>query len=1206
MATGPLQKELERTGRILSRWQAELRAGLWAAIVLGSLWVLGLSDLFIQFGRLGRVLAWGILVILIGAAFRHILAALSRKHTVQGIAAAVEKSFPELDNHVINYVQFSASRGKNQFKEAYLRHGIPEWKTINIKEMKDRKAHRKGRLILAGLIALLVVPCGLRGRTWAVALWRIANPFSDVEPVSLTKIVGVEPGNATVLQGNPLVMLCRVRGHKGHRVRLDIRPSDDKTTSYNLGTITGSGVERFSYRVAEITADMKYRFRAGDDPSLKWFDVKSRPPPAFTRINLRVNPPGYTEILPRNFDGMSDEVEIPQGSDVGISVECNSALTSASVGVEGLGPVSLTGTADKEVWQGTVTVAEGKTIRIEAENTYGERIESSFDFRLVKDAAPTIRMLAPRGRTVLEPGTEPDIEFVVSDDYGLAGVTVERIAPGTTSQSPGETLKEWSTGGAREFTQRWRGSARRSGTGEPLAFRVVARDNCPFSEHVGMSPAIIFNPISAKESGDKRTQARAEVSSTLSRLIDLQRANLRTTRKLRDATGSAGMDKPAAATAPGQWEETAAQQKNIRQLAGTLLGNPLRPLGGMTPAVRKLYMEEMLEVIMKLGRVPAAKDDEKLRLADKSISLEETILRKLTYADIAADKVRRQRRISGLLAMLASLIKGETDVVADTTQCMKKAVRVGAPLVDRQDELASDVTEFVNACRREAPSLEHSDRVFSGLIEKVAGKCEEAQVKREMLKAAEKLEENIPHQAIAYEKSALATLEALKRMLNRWQLSNAEERIEEVVEALHDAKERMQKLRKLQEKMIEAMRLTELQKDRSGEERDLMEEDIEELKKNMKEAMLEIPRDLHIFPELSVANELVEDVCSIFEEVEQIEGTEVVGENGTSPQEIGVLKPDELIEAMKSADERLDDVETWLSDTPESEEYKMEAFDREEMPKMALGALPATAEDLIGDLLKESEEIAKKTEDTATNLGLPDDSFGWDTKEGPLESFGAKGKSGNQTPDHKEQSGRSNVGRQGQAIGETAAGSGTITEGDKNIEKRITPEPLQSGQVQADGEADENATGGGKQSSGAADEVGMAGAGTNRRVDSTAQGSMEGLEALMAKTQAIHVKASLLNLRTESLGAAAHHMHQASDAIAAGLPISQVREHQKRVIAALRRARTELSAGAAGSIGDDGIRTTVLEDVVEGGTDNAPANYRELVAEYFRSLSESI
>jgi len=440
-------------------------------------------------------------------------------------------------------------------------------------------------------------------------------------------------------------------------------------------------------------------------------------------------------------------------------------------------------------------------------------------------------------------------------------------------------------------------------------------------------------------------------------------------------------------------------------------------------------------------------------------------------------------------------------------------------------------------------------------------------------------------------------------MLNRAATASAGERLAEMREALKDASDRMQKIRELETKLLDAMKLTEIQKDRSDQEEDLLENEIAEMKAKLKEALLQIPRDLQIYPELSVANELIEDVYQVFEEVHQAEGSEAM--TGDSAQEIGVLKPDELIEGMKKAEGRMDDMEMWLGDKPDAVKWNAEAFDKEEQPMMALGALPAAAEDLIGDLLKESESLNQETDDSAVNLSVPDFAPGWEVAEGPMASYGAQGKSGNQRPDHKEQSGRSIVGREGQAIGETAAGSGTIGEGDKNIENRITPEPLQSGQVQADGEAHENATGGGKQASGNADEKGMAGAGSNRRMDAAAPGSVEGLESLLAKTQAAHVKASLMNLRTDSLSEAAHHMRQASDAISHGLPILEVREYQRRAVASLKRAKTELDSGVVTSIDEGPAPAAPIEDATDEGNDEAPPTYRDLVAEYFKSLSES-
>ena len=1096
MTPDRLRNELRQTGQVIAMWRAQLATVTWVVVIIGCLCVFGLSDVLLQFERTGRLSSWVILMGLAIVGVRSVLKTTSRRQTVEGVAAVVEHSFPELDNHLINYLQFAANSEGDAFKQAYVRRGVPEWRKLNIGSMKNRRRHRHRHVILAAAATLLLLPCAVTGRPWTVALWRIVNPFSNCPPVTLTKIISVNPGSTSVLQGNPLVVACKVEGYKGHGVRLDVDPADNERTTYKLGRVTGTGVEDFSYRLQKIATSLKYRFRAGDAPPSQWFEVETRPRLAFTAAELIVTPPSDTRLRPRTFDGLAGEVEVPQNSRVTIALDCNIPATAVSIAAADE-PVSLTGGNDGHTWRGEIDVGKAPLLRILASGEFDDKAETSIILKHLPGREPVITVLEPKEQPLLKP------------------------------------------------------------------------------------------EIAAKK--EKSLQARAY--ATLDRLIETQRTNLARTRRLVDILDE---------TEPDQWRETAARQKQIRQLARQLLKNPLKPLGGLTPAVQKLYMQEMLEVINELGRIPDLAGVIRTRAAAKGVALEQTILRRLTFAGVTAVKTERQRKISGLLATLEGIIKGESRVTADTAKLISRDSEVDQLLVDNQDDLAIDLADFISTCRDNAPSLQSNDRSFAELILKAAGQCETLKVRRDMLSAAEELEANAPRNALPLEQSALAKLEGIRKLFDKWQVTEAEVQLEQVVEALHDAGEKIGRMKKLQTKLIDAMAQVRPNANKDTAEAGLMKEELEEVQQNTREALLQVANDLHIFPELAVANELVEDIVTMFEEVNQVTGSEDLTEEDV--KEIAYLKPEFLIEEMAKAEGRMDEMEMWLGEKPDTDSHVTESFDTEEMPEMALGALPDTLEDLIGDLLEEAEEMAGEADDSATNQNVPDMPPGWEVGEGPTASFGAQGKSGNQRPDHKEQSGRSLVGRQGMSNGETAAGSGTISQGDENIEKRMTDDPTQSGQVQADGEADEVATGGGKLGTGSADEVGMAGKGSAGRMDSTAQGSIKGLESLMAKTQALHIKASLLNLRTESLAVAAHHMRQIDDAIARGVPIHAIREHQRRTIAALKKAETELSGAMAGRLSD--TAGVVLDDAVAGATDEAPAEYHELVAEYFKSLSE--
>ncbi len=77
--------------------------------------------------------------------------------------------------------------------------------------------------------------------------------------------------------------------------------------------------------------------------------------------------------------------------------------------------------------------------------------------------------------------------------------------------------------------------------------------------------------------------------------------------------------------------------------------------------------------------------------------------------------------------------------------------------------------------------------------------------------------------------------------------------------------------------------------------------------------------------------------------------------------------------------------------------------------------LATTAEDLVGDLLKEIQEDTAKADGRAPNHAASDLPSGWETVESNLASSGNQEKSGATTPDHKKRADRSSVGRQGMA-----------------------------------------------------------------------------------------------------------------------------------------------------------------------------------------------
>ena len=1186
--------KLEQVGRNLNLWRAELQCALGLATAGGWLWVLGLLDVWLRLDQSARLTSWCVLLALVGITAWLMRSTLKRGFSLEGVAATLEKAFPQLDNRLINYLQFSRNPEGDPFKAAYVQKGGPALGSIDLTQMRDRAKHRRHWMAAAMALLLLLFPLFLLGKAWPVALWRTIYPFTTIAPPSLTKILKIDPGHTTVVQGEPLSLACSVKGFEGHEVRVEIEPNGSPKSVYSIGRVRGGEVQDFSYRLPKVTAGLRYRFRAGDSQDSEWFTVGTRPPPAFTSLSIVLVAPPYMGIPVRTLDAREGRLVIPAGSAVRLTATSNVALAHASTVIGAGKPVPFAMVENNpNQWTASLLVTEGSSFALKGEDTSAFALEETIPFALAPDQPAGIEIVSPSGRAVLPPGERPQIEFLVADDFGISEVVLEEVKPDATREDTGKEVKRWKVDGVRELRQVWRSVAPPAG-GTDVAYRIVAFDNKPTNPNQSLSTNVVFSAPSPLEAQKQQETLEKEARDKIQTVIELQKRNLTDTQRFKEKLQSID---------DAKWKSAAEVQTKIRTLTHELLINPLKPLGNLTPAVQKLYVNEMVLAVDALQSIPQAEAAKKSARATEAVALETHILKHLSSAVNAQEESKIERSVTGLSAMLESLVRNQSAALKQTLALVESKAKATKPLVDAQDGIGTEMTNFLSACAREAAQSAQTDAALSGTIERTVAKAGELKIRNDMVIAAERLEQNQSAEAIPLEERALAGLKVLQTMLDQIKMQEEAEKRELLTDAVKQAKEKIEKIEALNEKIKEAMEQVKGQKNKDDQKMDEMEEEYTELKANMKDALLEIPNDLHIFTELNVANDLVEDVFSVFQEIEQEKGSELNGADKV--KELGFAKEDSLLAQMGEAKKRLDAMEMWLAEKPDQLKVTTEAHDKAEMPQsgIALAELAAAAQDLLSDLLKEDKKMADEANDSATNHAMPDIAPGSEVGEGDLASFGAQGKSGNQTPDHKEQDGRSNVGRQGMSVGETAAGSGTIGEGDKNIEARRTEEPMQSGKVDLAGEADTKATGGGKLGTGKADSKGMSGGA--ERIDSMEAGSNEGMAALMARqADALYAKASMKNVRVDSLKAAAHELKQASDAIAKG-NIEQMREFRKMAISSLSRATANLSAAPSNAM-EAKATTGALDNMIQSGPDHAPPKYRGKVAEYYKALNGAL
>ena len=157
-----------------------------------------------------------------------------------------------------------------------------------------------------------------------------------------------------------------------------------------------------------------------------------------------------------------------------------------------------------------------------------------------------------------------------------------------------------------------------------------------------------------------------------------------------------------------------------------------------------------------------------------------------------------------------------------------------------------------------------------------------------------------------------------------------------------------------------------------------------------------------------------------------------------------------------------EDLESWLPDSPDSTKWVLEEPPNGKKMKIPEMPLPKSLEDLIGDLLQKADEFDKDADDVTSAWADNLDQAGWGVADGPISSFSAKGKTGNDLPNNHELNGRSGAGRRGKSTGQMVGDTSRTLPG-RPTPARLDNSKFEPGNLKKDSDENPNgATGGGK------------------------------------------------------------------------------------------------------------------------------------------------
>lgn len=401
------------------------------------------------------------------------LAPLFRRVSDEQVALYLEEHEPSLRASLLTAVE----AGEEAHAQPLLRRLVDDaLGRIRAVEFGDRIERRglwtsSGILagaVVAGLFLFLFGPATLRHG--ATALLFPQRDAAELTPYS----IGVTPGDSTVARGSDPVIRARLEGFRSGEVELMVATGEGGSFEA-LPMFPGEEEGAFEHLLVDVDEPLRYFVRSSGVRS-STFTLEVAELPYVDRLDLTYRFPGYTGLEPRTVEDGGDVAALP-GTRVRVEIAPTVSTPGGRLVLDDSGTVELESGPEGRL-TGEFTVEEPGGYRVELEGPDGRLAAASphFTIDLLSDQPPSVRFEEPASDRRASPIEEVFLEAEADDDYGVAALDLVYAVNGGAQDTvrlygDGSTgLREVSAGHTL-FLEEWDLSP-----GDVIAYHAVARD----------------------------------------------------------------------------------------------------------------------------------------------------------------------------------------------------------------------------------------------------------------------------------------------------------------------------------------------------------------------------------------------------------------------------------------------------------------------------------------------------------------------------------------------------------------------------------------------------------------------------------------------------------------------------------------------------------------------------------------------------------
>ncbi len=443
-----LRQTLKNIRRRHSRLYLLKHVSLAAIVIAVLVFAMTGVEVWLDPDKNGSIALFFVILVGIGLVFWRFIVGLRQKHTDdQNLAQFVEERIPDLEQRLLTSLEFSddelihGRRGVSYQFIQQLWFDAQEHVQKQQKQVESIIPARQSWLSFgsaAGVLTVLVllfVNSEVLFNAGSKLLW----PFAIYEPVPLAVVppqpieISVEPGDLELQRGSSVTIIARV--DNAIPAIVNLRLQDDNVNWRDLTMAkdgSGSDSATYSYYIPALQEDTTYyiTFNEAGEYNSQQYRIRLFDLPQVEQIDIAYDFPSYTGFEDTIEEDSGDMV-VPEGTEVELTVTFNKVIAGANLefdpsyneeGEEVIVYQDLTLDIDGNVGRVRFTVQSDGVYRVRATDFEQLETRNPLDYfiRAIEDTPPELVLKRPGNDQNVMPLEEVVLEVDANDDYGIS------------------------------------------------------------------------------------------------------------------------------------------------------------------------------------------------------------------------------------------------------------------------------------------------------------------------------------------------------------------------------------------------------------------------------------------------------------------------------------------------------------------------------------------------------------------------------------------------------------------------------------------------------------------------------------------------------------------------------------------------------------------------------------------------------------------